>query len=251
MKRSNLTCLLVLLFGVHVWAQNGEVVPLSPKVGLTVDAEENRYYQVFPDIRGFESAQFFDEGNGRITARILWVDHGRRRLTRRTYSLQEFTRMGTAVSETPAPDTWLSVESPTENIPPVNTLAIRELPLHQWVRLRTGRWRWMHGRIGRIEGSNLILQKSLHSRTLPVSQIWSVTVLDSPPPSYWIPVVYALSGALIAGIFDRGSRWAGATGDRRWYHRFTGFSLGLCLGVWWEPRLALWILPHHQYNIRL
>ena len=55
--------LLFLLLGSLLIAQEGEIVPLSPKVGLLIDAEENQFYEIFPDIKGFESAQFYELPN--------------------------------------------------------------------------------------------------------------------------------------------------------------------------------------------
>ena len=47
-KLITLFCLLAV-----IQAQNGEIIPLSQKVGLTLDAEENLFYSVFTDIDGF------------------------------------------------------------------------------------------------------------------------------------------------------------------------------------------------------
>jgi len=55
-----LFCFLILAV---LSAQTPDIIPLSKKVGLTVDAEENVFFRIFPDIEGFYSAQFYDVGN--------------------------------------------------------------------------------------------------------------------------------------------------------------------------------------------
>jgi len=54
-----LSCILIL---AALSAQTPDIIPLSKKVGLTVDAEENVFFRIFPDIDGFYSAQFYDVG---------------------------------------------------------------------------------------------------------------------------------------------------------------------------------------------
>ena len=70
--------------------QQGEVVPLTKHVGYTLDAEENQYYEVFPDISNFESAQFFEINNNRIETRISFVEYTRIKVSRRAYTQKEF-----------------------------------------------------------------------------------------------------------------------------------------------------------------
>ena len=53
---------LLFVFIALLNAQTPDIIPLSKKVGLTVDAEENMYYRIFDDIDGFYSAQFYDVG---------------------------------------------------------------------------------------------------------------------------------------------------------------------------------------------
>ena len=42
--------ILTVFFGAIIFGQEGEIIPLSQKVGLTLDAEENLFYNVYSDI---------------------------------------------------------------------------------------------------------------------------------------------------------------------------------------------------------
>ena len=66
--------LLFLIFIAFINAQTPDIIPLSKKVGLTVDAEENVFYRIFNDIDGFYSAQFYDVGKNKIVVQIVFVD---------------------------------------------------------------------------------------------------------------------------------------------------------------------------------
>ena len=70
----NLIYSLLFIFVAFIHAQTPDIIPLSKKVGLTVDAEENIFYRIFNDIDGFYSAQFYDIGKNKIVVQIVFVD---------------------------------------------------------------------------------------------------------------------------------------------------------------------------------
>ena len=83
-----------------VFAQNGDIIPLSQKVGTVLDAEENLFYKVY-DIEGFESAQFYEISLRTVIARITIVEYSQQKLSKRKYSMMEFLRMKEAVDVQP------------------------------------------------------------------------------------------------------------------------------------------------------
>ena len=81
--------------------QKGEIIPLTKHIGFTLDAEENMYYEVFPDIPNFESAQFFEINNNRIEARITFVDYTRIKVSRKAYKVKELIRLQNRLNQKP------------------------------------------------------------------------------------------------------------------------------------------------------
>ena len=81
-------CLLAV-----IQAQNGEIIPLSQKVGLTLDAEENLFYNVYTDIDGFESAQFYEMSPKTVIARITYVQYSQQKTSKRKYTMMEFLKI--------------------------------------------------------------------------------------------------------------------------------------------------------------
>ena len=73
--------------GSFLNGQDGEIIPLSQKVGLTLDAEENLFYNVFTDIDGFESAQFYEMSPRTVIARITFVQYSQQKTSKRKHEI--------------------------------------------------------------------------------------------------------------------------------------------------------------------
>ena len=85
--------LLLLFFIAFINAQTPDIIPLSKKVGLTVDAEENIYYRIFNDIDGFFSAQFYDVGKNKVIVQIVFVDFSQKSVRRQSMTMKEFINL--------------------------------------------------------------------------------------------------------------------------------------------------------------
>jgi len=77
--------ILTAFFGAIIFGQKGEIIPLSQKVGLTLDAEENLFYNVYSDIDGFESAQFYEVSIKTVITKITYVQYAQQKTSKRKY----------------------------------------------------------------------------------------------------------------------------------------------------------------------
>ena len=59
-----------LFFSVFTFSQTNVAV-VSEKVGTEIDIHENRFYRIFPEEKGFISAQIIDIGNGKFRITIV------------------------------------------------------------------------------------------------------------------------------------------------------------------------------------
>ena len=84
-----------------LWGQKGEIVQLTKHIGFTLDAEENQYYQVYPEIANFESAQFFEINNNRIESRVSFVEYTRVKISKRAYTQREFIGLQMRIKQLP------------------------------------------------------------------------------------------------------------------------------------------------------
>ena len=90
-NRFILICLV--LFQADLFSQTGEIIPLTPDIGTVVDAAENVYYNLFPDIKGFKSAQFYELPNQSYIARIVFVEYSTPRTTKKRFTLRQITTL--------------------------------------------------------------------------------------------------------------------------------------------------------------
>ena len=81
--------------------QKGEIIPLTKHIGFTLDAEENLYYEVFPDIPNFKNAQFFEINNNRIEARITFFDYTQIKVSRKAYNVKQLIRLQNQLNQKP------------------------------------------------------------------------------------------------------------------------------------------------------
>ena len=62
----NKISIYLFLIGQFLMAEKEpEIIVLSVKVGSSIDAAENSLMHLFPDIKNFESAQFYKESENR------------------------------------------------------------------------------------------------------------------------------------------------------------------------------------------
>ena len=94
---------VILIFAASslLLADQPEVIPLSDNVGTTLDAEENAILGVFPDIDGFENAQFFQHSINRYSARIVYRERNRQKNIKRKYNFSQFNQLQNKVKNHP------------------------------------------------------------------------------------------------------------------------------------------------------
>ena len=92
---------LILTSSAFLLAGQPEVIPLSDNIGTTLDAEENAILGVFPDIEGFENAQFFQHSINRYTSRIVYRERNRQKNIKRKYNFSQFNQMRNKVKDSP------------------------------------------------------------------------------------------------------------------------------------------------------
>jgi len=71
-------------------AQNSNIVKLTKHIGFTLDAEENKYYEVFTNIPSFESAQFFHSNSDTIESRISYLEFTRIKISTKKFTVKSF-----------------------------------------------------------------------------------------------------------------------------------------------------------------
>ncbi len=221
----------LLLFST-LSSQNQEIIPLTDSIGFNLDAAENKYYGVFKDIPGFESAQFYEINRNRIEARITYLEYSRKKVSRRAMSLREFTNLQFRVKQMPI----MTLKDRDEMADDFTYLRTDEIlssiPKDQFVKIKHRSGKRLSGTLVAYLNQNLIIQTPLSLEKVKISNLERVTyrekIISRPE---WKLRIYGMTALL--GLFIMES-WNNQTNPRteiQWHNRFIGAAVGTLAGA--------------------
>lgn len=223
---------LFLTIGGIAKAQSPEVIMLSRKVGTVLDAEEKEILGLFPQIDGFESAQFYDLGGGRFRVKIVIVDHTRTRSISRDITWPQFFGMKRIADAHPLITeemrrehreklAYLRVEQTVELIPPSTYCSIRHIS-----------GRKVTGRFVSYDDGTINFQSPTRRFHFPISELESISyrpfIDDGNPVKKALS--FALGGAVGLAFGELWNKQSRPVNDITWNNRFSGIVLGLISG---------------------
>ena len=169
----------LFFFIAFINAQTPDIIPLSKKVGLTVDAEENIFYRIFNDIDGFFSAQFYEVGNNKIVVQIVFVDFSQKSVRRRTMKMKEFIDLQHHVDAQPF-ITDIDREAISKNLTYLTTIDIIEsIPHDQFIVIKHRSGKKIRGSVLGIEDRLISIQTPISVETIPCLLYTSPSPRDS------------------------------------------------------------------------
>ncbi|MFQ6678448.1 MAG: hypothetical protein ACE5D0_09020 [Fidelibacterota bacterium] len=212
-------------------AQNGEIIPLSQKVGTVLDAEENLFYKVY-DIDGFESAQFYEVSLRTVIAKIAFVEYSQKKVSKRKYSMIEFLSLKEKVDLQPS-ITERDRRAMQENLTYLETSAILEnIPKNQFVVIKHRSGRRVRGTFLNYKDRELVIQTAISLEKIPVWDMESINYRKSlkirTDWKYPLFAFSALAGLTLAEGWNIQTR---PDLDSIWYNRFLGTVGGTLAGI--------------------
>ena len=213
-------------------AQTPDIIPLSKKVGLTVDAEENVFFRIFPDIDGFYSAQFYEAGKNKIIIQIVFIDFSQRSVRRRSLTMREFIELQHHVDVQP-PITDRDREGIRKNLTYLTTVNILEsIPLDQFIIIKHRTGKKIRGALIGLEKRQLSIQTPISVETIPIWDMASITyrkkIRELPKLKGFLYALSALGGVILAEVWNEQTR---PRIDQVWHFRFIGTVLGILTGA--------------------
>ena len=213
-------------------AQTPDIIPLSKKVGLTVDAEENVFFRIFPDIDGFYSAQFYEAGKNKIIIQIVFIDFSQRSVRRRSLTMREFIELQHHVDVQP-PITDRDREGIRKNLTYLTTVNILEsIPLDQFIIIKHRTGKKIRGALIGLEKRQLSIQTPISVETIPIWDMASITyrkkIRELPKLKGFLYALSALGGVILAEVWNEQTR---PRIDQGWHFRFIGSVLGILTGA--------------------
>ena len=223
--------ILFLILGT-LSAQTPDIIPLSKKVGLTVDAEENVFFRIFPDIDGFNSAQFYEAGKNKIIIQIVFIDFSQRSVRRRSLTMREFIELQHHVDVQPT-ITDRDREGISQNLTYLTTVNILEsIPPDQFIIIKHRTGKKIRGALIGVEKRQLSIQTPISVEKIPIWDMASITyrkkIRELPKLKGFLYALSSLGGVILAEVWNEQTR---PRIDQVWHFRFIGIVLGMLVGA--------------------
>tara|TARA_Y100001934_G_C12348073_1_gene773929 strand:- start:125 stop:919 length:795 start_codon:yes stop_codon:yes gene_type:complete len=223
---------LTIVVPTIILAQNSEIVQLTKQIGFTLDAEENKYYEVFTDIPNFESAQFFQINADTVQSRISYLEFTRKKISIKNFTVKSFVDLQIRLSKK-SPITDEIRDSYRKNLTYLRTKDIlANIPKGQFVEVNHINGKKVKGTLISFNKDRLFIQTPMSVKMIKMTSMERITyrnkIIDRPEWQKFIYSGAALLGLMMMELWNRQTDpiWA-----YRWHNRFFGATLGLLAGA--------------------
>ena len=223
---------LTIVVPTIIHAQNSEIVQLTKHIGFTLDAEENKYYEVFTDIPNFESAQFFQINADTVQSRISYLEFTRKKISIKNFTIKSFVDLQIRLSKK-SPITDEIRDSYRKNLTYLRTKDIlANIPKGQFVEVNHINGKKIKGTLISFNKDRLFIQTPMSVKMIKMTSMERITyrnkIIDRPEWQKFIYSGAALLGLMMMELWNRQTDpiWA-----YRWHNRFFGATLGLLAGA--------------------
>ena len=206
----------------------GEVVILSPKVGTEIDIHENRFYRIFPRMKGFVNAQIISVSDKSYRVRFVTSKRRKKKTFDKPLSLKRFVSMQNYVNRQPGftEEARIAMYAGMDFLRAVEIISDLHKP--QFVKI------FHHGR-KRLTGTLLSFQDNILNVQTPVgnekiSLEYVETIsyrLSTSEYLFLKPYIYAVSGIIGLSMAQLYNIQRSPRLDESWYFRFNGTMIGL------------------------
>lgn len=258
--KNRLIPICLVFFQAGLFSQTGEIVPLTPAIGTVVDAAENVYYNLFPDIKGFKSAQFYELPNQSYIARIVFVEYSTPRTTKKRFTLRQITTLQNQLKRLP-PITNEFRKQIKSDFTYLNTVEVlNDIPLNQYVVIQHRNGKKIRGTLMSFDEKYLHIQTPLEVLKIPIWQMnniaYKTTIIDR---SSWKRYLLFLSAGIGIGVMEVWNNHRNPPADKIWYNRFIGLMFGVILSNEFQqiseivltPKTEFALTPEDQRTIEL
>ncbi len=231
-------------------AQDGEIVHLSPEIGTELDAAENVYYNIFPDISGFKNAQFYEQPDRSYIAKIVFVKYSNQRTTKRRFTFRQFFDLQNSVKGFPE-----LTESERSKIKSdftyLNTVDVmNNIPGNQYVIIKHRDGKKIKGTFIKFDEKYLHVQTPLEVLRIPLWQMnniaYKTSIIDR---SSWKKYFLLFSASLGVGAMEVWNNHRDPVIDKIWYNRVMGLMLGIIFSNELQEASEILLTPNREFAL--
>lgn len=205
-----------------------EIVVLSSRVGTIIDIHENRFYNIFPKVRNYLSAQIYMTSDLKYKVRFVVNRRGKRKTYEKKMSLKQFTRFQNNVNAQPV----FTEEAREIMYAGMDFLRAAEiidnLPKPQYIKLIHDDNKSLNGTLISFEDNIISIQTARAVEKINLDYVDLLSYRLSNNEFLGLkPYIYALSGALGLKMATLYNSQRSPRLDESWYYRFYGITAGL------------------------
>ncbi|MBL7013423.1 MAG: hypothetical protein ISR83_03305 [Candidatus Marinimicrobia bacterium] len=241
---------IIVLFWVGILPAQNQVILLSPKVGSVIDVDENEFYGIFPNARGFESAQIF-MGDGQIyEARIVQSKRGKYFTTSKFIPMKEYAKLQVSVNSQPEL-TEERRELIKENLFYLRVPEILEdIEKPQYVKLKIVGGKKIKGTLVAFKDDTVHVQTAIKMLHLDIHELESISYrLSTRDVLVLKPIIRSVSAIIGLGFGEYWNEQRNPELDQRWYYRFFGITGGLIVSGEIYEAIATMISPTETFAL--
>ncbi|MBC8175089.1 MAG: hypothetical protein H8E82_05465, partial [Candidatus Marinimicrobia bacterium] len=225
--------ILVTILVTQMWAQKGEIIPLSSKVGTEIDAVENEILGLFPDITGFHSAQFYEMNPNSYLVKIVYMNQANQQTVEKRmnwedfYALKRIADLHSVISEE-----MRSEQSDKLSYHYAIDL-IKRVPQSTFCTIKLSTEKKISGSFVNYKNNNVLIQTSTSRIRIPIENIelFIYRIHKIGGNELQIKMVTSLITVLIGlGFAELWNLQSIPHKDIAWHNRFVGATMGILMG---------------------
>ena len=184
-----------LLLG-RLFAQN-EVIVLSQKVGTEIDVDENLFYRIFPEEKGFVNAQIVQVSNNKFEIRIVKNTNDGPTENIKWISLKEFAALQNYVNGQPdfTAEAKIAMYEGLDYLKA--ELIVKEIPKPQYVKVKHSSGKKLKGTLIKVVENILHVQTPASVETVHLRDVDAISYrMTLGEFDYIKPYLFGLSGVV-------------------------------------------------------
>ncbi|MBT3496472.1 MAG: hypothetical protein HN657_00635 [Candidatus Marinimicrobia bacterium] len=232
------------------FAQN-DIIILSPKVGSVIDAEENQFYEIFPKIKQFVSAQIFMNEDAHYEARIVHFKKRKRITITQSITMKSFVALQNYVNQQPL----FSDENRKKKGIDVFYLRapkiLDEMEKPQYVQMQIANHPKIKGTLMAYRNDSIYVQTHIQMEKFSNTELESISYRLSRREYLSLkPIIRTVTAIIGLGLSEFMNEQRHPEIDLKWHNRFLGLVAGMLVSGEIYDALATLIIPTETFALR-
>ncbi len=217
---------------------------------MEIDAKENLFYDIFPEIIGFENAQFYEVNMDLYVVRISVIDYSRQKLIRKKFNFREFYELQKYVDDQP-----ILTDEAKQNVG-IDLAFLRgdeilkTIKTGAGIKIKRKKGLRLTGTFLNYEDHQLTMKTLLGERTISIYNIKKIFIRESiVENTSWKPYIFGFTAFLGVGIIEYWNENQSYRSEIKWFNRASGAVVGLFFAPKLYRKINVIFSPVKSYSL--